>query len=301
MSDWNRRGFWGEVFARQESVAPRVLGIVGTFGVIAFVLVQATRFVERLFDWKIALEVTPFEFAGAALGVLLVFRTNAGYDRWWEARKLWGGFVDRTRNLVISALCYGPDDAAWRDQLVRWTAVFPHVARHALRGELPANEITALVGAEETERIRRAEHMPAYVAGVLARLLRQACDQFGMDRFAFLQIDRERVLLVDNFGGCERIRNTPIPLTYSLKIRHFIFLFLVSLPIALMYRLDSDWQIPFITMLAAYPLVSLDQLGIELENPFAAENLSHLPIDGLCAAMEKNVTALLREKQTSGQ
>lgn len=301
MSERSRRGFWGEVFARQESIAPRVLGIVISFGVIACFLVLATRLVEKQFDWRIALEVTPFEFAGAALGVLLVFRTNAGYDRWWEARKLWGGFVDRTRNLVISALNYGPNDATWREQIVRWTAVFPHVARHTLRGELPANEIANLVGAEEAERIRRAEHMPAYAASVLARLLRQACEQFGMDRFAFLQIDRERVLLIDNFGGCERIRNTPIPLTYSLKIRHFIFLFLVALPIALLHRLDSDWQIPFITMLAAYPLVSLDQLGIELENPFAAENLSHLPIDGLCAAMEKNVTALLQEKQASGQ
>lgn len=300
MSEWSRRSFWGEVFARQESIAPRVLGIVVAFGFIACFLVLATRFVERLFDWRIALEVTPFEFAGAALGVLLVFRTNAGYDRWWEARKLWGGFVDRTRNLVISALNYGPDDLQWREQIVRWTAVFPHAARHTLRGESPANEITALVGAEDTERIRRAEHMPSFVASELARLLRQACEQFGMDRFAFLQIDRERVLLIDNFGGCERIRNTPIPLTYSLKIRHFIFLFLVSLPIALLHRLDSDWQIPFITMLAAYPLVSLDQLGIELENPFAAENLSHLPIDGLCAAMEKNVTGFLREKQEAG-
>jgi putative membrane protein len=119
-----------------------------------------------------------------------------------------------------------------------------------------------------------------------------------MDRFAFLQVDRERALLIDSYGGCERILNTPMPRAYSIKIRHFIVLFLLTLPLALLHRLDSDWLIPLITMLVAYPVLSLDQLGVELENPFLTRNLSHLPLDGLSATIEENVLGVLKLTQT---
>jgi len=294
MSEQNRQGFWREVFARQGSIIPHVLPLVLTFGVIAIGVWLLARVIEKLLNVWCALEIMPFEFAGVALGVLLVFRTTAGYDRWWEARKLWGGFVDRTRNLVISALSYGPSDPEWRDKFVRWVAVYPHVCRHILRGERPGSEVNNLLGSLDAESVAAAQHMPVYVSARLAELLRVACDRFGMDRFTFLQLDRERVLLIDNFGGCERIRNTPVPKAYSLKIRHFIFLFLVSLPIALLHRLESDWLIPLITMLVAYPLVSLDQLGVELENPFSTHNLSHLPLNDLCTTIEQNLFAVLK-------
>ncbi len=155
-----------------------------------------------------------------------------------------------------------------------------------------------MVGPVEAERIASAQHMPMYVAVQLAELLQVACDQFEMSPFAFLQIDRDRVLMLDHYGACERIRNTPVPRAYSLKIRHFIFLFLVSLPLALLHRLQTEWLIPFVTMLVAYPLLSLDQLGVELENPFATDNLSHLPLDDLSQAIEQNVLDMLRQKPT---
>src|SRR5262245_38065754 len=177
MSDQLRQGFWREVFARQGSIIPQVLPLVLTFGLIASGIWGVARFAENLLDLRCALEIMPFEFAGAALGVLLVFRTNAGYDRWWEARKLWGGFVDRTRNLVISAMTYGPTDPEWREKFVRWVAAYPHVARHALRGERPGPEVANLLGPEDTERVAAAQHMLVFVSAKLAELLREACDR----------------------------------------------------------------------------------------------------------------------------
>jgi len=85
---------------------------------------------------KIPLELrakTPYEIAGAALELLLVLRTNAGYDAGWEARRLWGGIINNCRHLVLAALCYGPDNVAWRDRLISLTASFAHVARRSLR------------------------------------------------------------------------------------------------------------------------------------------------------------------------
>lgn len=180
---------------------------------------------------------------------------------------------------------------------MRWTAVFPHVARLSLRGERVSSDITHLLGQADAAAIAAAEHMPSFVALKLARLLRQACNELGMDHFAFLQLDRQRALLIDHIGASERILKSPLPFVYSIKTRRFITLFLLTIPLALLHRLDTgsgDWPIPFITMLVAYPLVSLDQIGVELENPFSVRKLSHLPPEDISATIEGNALALLK-------
>ena len=263
------RNFWREACALQGSITPHVFPNVVIFGLFAAVVCIVANLVDRWFQVQIELEVAPFEIAGAALGLLLVMRTNAGYDRWWEARKLWGGIVNQCRNLAIGALSYGPADPEWRDRFVRWVAAFPHVARCSLRGEPPPPEVAELIGPDEAAAIGKAGHMPGYVALRLAEQLRRACDELGMDRFGFLQLDRERAALIDHIGACERILKTPLPEIFAIKIRRFIALFLVVLPFALLHRMGCDWLIPPVTMLTAYPLIALDQIGIELQSPFS--------------------------------
>lgn len=290
----DRNGFWRDAFAIHGSVTPLVLPYVLTFGVFAAGICIVAWICEQAFHWRFGLEVAPHEIAGAALGLILILRTNSGYDRWWEARKLWGGIVNQSRNLAISALSYGPADQTWRDQLVRWAAVFPHVARCSLRGERESPEIVELVGRESAERIATADHMPSFVALKIGTLLREACDHHKLCGFAFMQIDKERALLIDHIGACERILKTPLPLVYSIKIRRLITLFMFSLPLALLHRMNNDWLVPVITMLVAYPLISLDQIGVELQNPFAKQNLSHLPLGDISATIERNLTGLLK-------
>src|SRR5438270_13755985 len=124
MADPRTRQFWSEAFSTKGSATPPVIWRVAKF--TAFSLL-----ISLIHMWpstpKLGIEVAPFEFAGAVLGLLLVLRTNAGYDRWWEGRKLWGGIVNQTRDLVIAALAYGPPDPQWRASIVRWTATFAHV------------------------------------------------------------------------------------------------------------------------------------------------------------------------------
>ena len=119
MSFQTRQGFWWEAFALHGSITPKVMPNVLIFGLAAGGICGASWFVETLFQVRIALAIAPFEFAGAALGLLLIQRTNAGYDRWWEARKLWGGIVNQSRNLVIGAVAYGPNDLGWQEKFVR--------------------------------------------------------------------------------------------------------------------------------------------------------------------------------------
>jgi len=297
MNNPQQRQFWQDVFAIQGSVLPRVLRRVAKFTLVAVAICAYDALPHTP---PIRLEVGPLEFAGVVLGLLLVLRTNAGYDRWWEGRKLWGDLVNRSRNLAISALAYGPHEPAWRTTIVHWTAAFAHVTRRSLRGERTLPEVAALVGEAEARRVAAAEHMPVCVSRAIASLLREARDTQGLDGFGFLQLDRERTALIDDIGGCERILNAPLPLPYSIHIRQFVFVYLVTLPVALLYTF-GDYAGGYLltilsTILVAFPILSLDQIGVELENPFSTQRLGHLPLDEITNKIEHNLRALLAEE-----
>jgi putative membrane protein len=288
-----RRSFWRDALALQGSITPIVIPTVLTFGGIAALITLIALVLEEKTGVRMGIASAPHEYLGAALGLLLVLRNNAGHDRWWEARRLWGGIVNQCRNLVISGLAYGPADRHWREELVWWTAAFPHAARRSLRSERELPELEPLIGTEETARVAAAQHMPTFVAWKLAGLLRRATENGRMEPFAFMQVDRERAQLIDHVGACERILKTPLPLVYSIKIRRFILLYLLTLPLALFHKVGASWMVPVLTAVVAYPLVSLDHIGVELQNPFAVENLNHLPLDDISRNIEGNLQGLL--------
>jgi putative membrane protein len=287
------RVFWHQTFALSGSVTLRVLPKVFVFGLVSVGVCALARLVEAMYRVKLGVDADPYGVAGAILALLLVLRTNAGYDLWWGGRKLWGGIVNQSRNLAIHALAYGPDDRAWREEFVRWVAAFPLAARASLRGEPLPCEVEGLIGEEAAGLVAGADHMPGLVALKLGALLHEACEQRGMGNFAFQQADRERAMLMDHHGACERIVQTPMPLVYSIKIRQFITLFLLALPFALLGTFGTALLVPPVTVLIAYPILSLDQTGIELENPFSTRNLSHLPLERIAATIERNLEGLL--------
>jgi putative membrane protein len=112
---------------------------------------------------------------------------------------------------------------------------------------------------------------------------------------AFLQIDKERAQLIDHIGACERILKTPLAQVYSIKIRRFLLLFLLTLPFVLLHRMQSSLMIPPICMLVAYLLLALDCAGDELQNPFSEQNLSHLPLGDISKTIEQNLLAMSDE------
>jgi putative membrane protein len=286
------RNFWREVFALHGAATPLVLPTVLIFGGIATLIYLVQVLAPANLD--ISIEVGPHEVAGALLGLLLVMRNNAGYDRWWEARKLWGGITNQARGLVSAALAYGPSDDHWRRQVVCWTAAFAHAVRGRLRGQSDVPELEALLGSDEAARIRASRHIANYVALRLAELLGEGHAR-GMDDPAFLEAERQRAALLDHLGACERIRNTPLAAVYSIATRRFIFLYLISLPFALLHKLRAEWETPLVTALVAYALLTLDQIGVELQEPFAVTSLSHLPLDDICRNIERDLFALLEQ------
>ncbi len=285
--------FWTEALAIAGSALPMILPRALLFGLFALA-VTAVHFDTRLPELNI--ELTPYEVIGGVLSLLLALRTNAGYERWWEGRKLWGDLVNRSRNLAISALSYGPDDPAWRERIVRRTVAFAHAARQSLRGEREPEALARLVGPDEAGRILAADHMPSAVSGLIGESLREARDRLELDGYAFLRIDPERITLIDDIGGCERIMKTPLPLAYRVEIRRILIAFIAASPFALLGRIG--WITPIATMLIAAPLLSLDKIGTELQDPFSKDSLNHLPLDDICATIEGNLLAML-DRQTT--
>jgi putative membrane protein len=283
--------FWRDLLSLNGAAGRLVLGRVAVFGAVAWLI----WWIENVTEASIAVDLTPYEVAGAALSLLLVLRTNAGYDRWWEGRKLWGGIVNQCRDLVVVSLANGPADPHWRGEIARWTAAFAHVSRRSLRGERDVAELAALLGAESAARVAAAEHMPSYVSARIAGLLADALKRQQIAGFAFQQADRDRALLLDHLGGCERIRKAPLPRAYAVKIRQFIVLFLLALPFALITRVG--WLTPLVTILVAYPILALDKIGAELQQPFSKASLNHLPLDEICATIEGNLLAQLELEQ----
>lgn len=286
-SNWD---FWQTAIAVRGSALPRVgvwTLLFGAFALLVYVVNEATP------KHHLGIGAAPFEIGGGVLGALVVLRTNAGYDRWWEARKLWGSIVNQSRTLVITALANGPDESLWRNRIVRLAAAFPHVIRHRLRSERSMPEVAHLLGNLEAARIAGAEHMPSYVALLISQTLREGRDRFKLDPFVFLQLDKDLNALMDYVGGCERILKTPLSRVYAIEIHRLILGFLLSVPFVLIDKLDYHWTNPLVTMLIAYPLLAINQIGIDLQNPFDIRRLGHLELDSICETIEHNVMTLL--------
>lgn len=321
MRRFTRSPFFREAATFNDSLTMAVLPQVILFGVIAALICL----VELLTDpsFTLGIEVSAFEIGGGVLALLLVIRVNEGLSRWWEARKLWGGIVNQCRNLAIDGLAYGPADPAWRRALVHWTIAFAHACRRSLRDERYLPEVAALIGVDEAVRLAEAQHMPNHAALVLARILRTAVDRLGMDRFAYLELDKERAQLIDHIGGCERILTTPMPRSLSVQIRRFLFLFLILLPFGLIPKFNAEavraarqadrtlsapgaiakhayepnndriWFVVPIMMIVAFPLLALDRIGSDLQKPFWKRSINDLKLDIFTTRIEQTLLALL--------
>jgi len=276
-------GFLKNALAISGSVTPKVFKKVFFMIGYSFIISFIYYFVP-----SISLPIGPFEYAGFMMGLILVFRVNAGYDRWWEARKIWGNVVNQSRNLAIIVLNYPvKKNKDWSAQLLNYIAALPYLMKNNLRGDSSIDEIKHLVDAPVLLILEQANHKPNALSSIIAHELSDVHHKKELDSFSFLQAEEKRAMIIDSQGACERILKTPMPFVMAVKSRRFIFSFLLALPFALVNI--SILISPLITGLVAYALFSLDQIGFELQNPFSEERLSHLPLNDICETIEKNI------------
>jgi len=275
--------FLKSALAIEGSVTPKVMRKVG-FIIIYTCLVSYFCY---LFPSAI-LPIGPFEYGGLIMGLILVFRVNAGYDRWWEARKLWGNIVNQSRNLAIIAVQYTDKDAqAWVSKITGLIGTLAYLMKDNLREHKDMEYLHHWIDKDNFVKITQANNRPVMLASIIAHELKIARTQHGLDNFIFLQAQEQLAHLVDAQGACERILKTPMPFVMAVKSRRFILFFLLMLPYALANV--SLYISPVIAGFVSYALFSLDQIGVELQNPFSQKNLSHLPLDGICKTIEENI------------
>jgi putative membrane protein len=226
---------------------------------------------------------------GTALGLLLVFRTNASYDRFWEGRKLWGGIVNETRNLIRGAAVQLAADRELLFELTRWAAVFPYAAARGLRGESGVGPLSADLPAADIAAVSEAQHPALAVASRMTCVLNRARQRGHISDIIYAGLDRNIQQLVNDLGGCERIRKTPLPFAYVVHLRRALVLYCFTLPFALVS--SYGWYTIADVLVIAYVLFGIEEIGVEIEGPFGTDD-NDLPLDDICETIHRNLYAI---------
>lgn len=272
---------------------------------IAFRLLACTAFAVlvtwshgSLFDAKITLTPVPFSLIGLALAIFLGFRNGAAYERYWEARKLWGELIHRGRSLARQLLTLttlpaaGPLAAADpRRAIIRRTIAFAHALRLQLRGGGDAH--AALQPWLAADELAQAAASPVATDVLLQGSGRQLGELLRAGRVEpqiAANIDEHFSGLSAVAVGCERIRTTPIPFAYTLLLHRTAYLYCFLLPFGLVDQIGL--MTPVVVAIVAYTFFGLDAVGDEIEEPFGLKP-HHLPLDALCRTLEIHLLAAM--------
>ncbi len=220
--------------------------------------------------------ITVYSLVGFVISLLLIFRTNTAYDRWWEGRKKWGELVNDTRNFSVklSGMLTKTED---RDFFKRMIPNFVFAAKESLRSGVNLDELELLP--DELSFISTKKHQPLSIIQLIYRKLIESKQNNLISDQDFAILDKNCNKLMDSLGACERIRNTPIPFSYSLFIKKFIFIYVTTLPLALVT--NYGYYSVLIATFIFYVLVSIEVLAEEIEDPFG-KDANDLPTDILC-------------------
>lgn len=283
-----RPGLLKLFFVMRGSIVPRITPHIIGFGLYATAVVAAIKALGLDFgNYGLA----PFGLLGVTLSLYLGFRNNAAYDRWWEARKLWGQLVFEIRNLSRATLALVPAESGQARPLLMEALAFCHFLRGQLRKVDAAPEARAFVGAEADGLCNVANKPDAMMRRMGRRLgaLKAAGKIEAMD---FRILDERLASITALQAGCERIAGTPLPFAYTLLLQRSAHIFCLLLPFGLAF--SAGWGTPLFTALIAYSFFGLDALSEELEDPFGTE-ANDLALDGLCRVCEISVFEALGE------
>jgi putative membrane protein len=227
---------------------------------------------------------------GFAISMLLVFRTNTAYDRWWEGRKLWGQLVNVSRNTAVKIAVYAaPDDTSTRSYFARLITQFAEELKEHLRSEKTRLELDARPHPEIPD-LDRSKHVPAQVVLLMQQRAMRMHREGIMNGEQLIALNADLTQFLDICGACERIRNTPIPYSYSSFLKKFIVVYVITLPFGFVFTLGYI-AIP-VVMFIFYVLASLELIAEEVEEPFGRD-ANDLPMDRLCVMIGKNVAEVL--------
>jgi putative membrane protein len=286
MVKYNPKDWFSLIFEFHKSDTLRkLIYILLIYGVYASLIVFFERYNPT---FKSTIEI--HSLLGFVLGLLLVFRTNTAYDRWWEARKLLGALVNTSRNLALKVNSFLPENEGNKKTLfAQQISNYCYSMKNHLRDQRKIEELE--LGDDLTEKeLHSINHIPNYIAQKIYTYTKDMYEKKYVTDNIYLTLDEQVKQFTDIVGGCERIKKTPIPYSYNLFLKKFIFVYTMTLPFGLATRFDY-WSIP-LSIFVLYILCSLEILAAEIEDPFG-EDANDLPVDDICATIKRNTADIL--------
>jgi ion channel-forming bestrophin family protein len=270
-----------------RSLFPMIIAICFYSGIIAFLELEV---------WKLSGNnnlknlTLLHNLLGFVLSLLLVFRTNTAYDRWWEGRKLWGSLVNNSRSLAMKLNAYLPaDDTKSRQQMCRLIVAYANTLKNHLSNE----EIRLELDDEEhpeLKAINSGHHVPNQVAALIAKKVNRLYRDGKISGEQLITLNPELMAFTDVCGACERIKNTPIPFSYSMFVKKFIFFYVMTLPFGFVFSLGY-YVIPVVAFVF-FVLASLELIAEEIEDPFDGD-ANDVPTEKIAEGIRKHVTEIL--------
>ena len=284
----------------------RMLEYVGwpLLALIAWDVVIVIAYKVMHWEW-VGSKNVPLALYGSAIGIIVGFRNNSAYGRWWEGRGLWGAIVNNSRSLarqVCSTMHPNPErhgeDAAdlaeMQRRLVLHQIAYVHALRQHLRKLSPWEEIEPLLRADEIAALKVSKNVPLTLQQQIGRLLRQSKDRGWIDRLEWQAMDRNLDDLADAQGGTERIKNTPMPKQYDFFPMLFVQIYCLLLPIGMVENLG--WFTPLGSTLVGFMFLALDKIGRDLEDPFD-NTIYDVPLTAITRTIDINLRQLLGETE----
>jgi ion channel-forming bestrophin family protein len=232
---------------------------------------------------------------GFAISMLLVFRTNTAYDRWWEGRKLWGSLVNCSRNFAVKINNFLPK-AELETRI--WFATSLGLYCKELSFHLIKTRVKNAHDLPNTDflEIDQRQHVPVQIVGQMIDRLCQLQQKQYLTEHQLLLLNPETTAFLDICGACERIKNTPIPYSYNAFIKKFIIIYCLTLPFGLVVQLE--WLVIPVTVFVFYVLASLELIAEEIEDPFGQDS-NDLPLMHLSRTIYRNVQQILQDGSSS--
>ncbi|MCF4966196.1 bestrophin family protein [Nostoc sp. CMAA1605] len=267
------------------SIYRRVIGC-GLFGV----------FVSLLYYLKLPVSqpILGTVIPSIVLGLLLVFRTNTAYERFWEGRKCWGSIVNNVRNIARQILASvgetAPEDKKEKIGALYLLVAFAVATKIHLRGESVNNELEELMSSAKYFKLKSMNNPPLEIAFWVEDYLQKQYRNNSLNSYQLTAIQQLLNNLVDNLGACERILKTPMPLAYSIHLKQLLLLYCLLLPFQMVQSLG--WWTGAVTALVSFTLFGIEAIGLEIENPFGYD-ANDLPLDTICQTMRRNIDDLI--------
>ncbi|MBX2801935.1 MAG: bestrophin family protein [Myxococcales bacterium] len=265
---------------------------------LTFALSVALTWAHDQFDlvWM-ELSTAPFTILGIALSIFLGFRNNACYQRWWEGRILWGRLVNVSRSYSRQVLTLvGGDDPevrVFQRALVYRMIAYVHALRLHLREQPRWEELGMFLAAAERQAIADERSKPTALLHLMGQRHRSALDRGWIDVFHLPILEESLTEITTIQGACERIKNTPVPLSYTELTHRIVALYVLFLPLGMLGSIDN--LAPLAVMIIAFAFLGLDAVGSQIENPFE-EDPNDLPLSQLSRMIENDLRTVLGEK-----